>query len=272
MGIRPSHEKFWVHTCSLLRDEARHTPSYSVGSGDHLLESKVRTCTWPLTFQPVSSLRMHSSTTQYAFITRCLIKHSANLKPLPQHLLMDKQPWPRQNAEPRTLWHMCMLTIQPWHCRLRLHGPLCGWATSVPATDAEVAWQDMCSSDISNTCPSPCLILLVKPTESQFDSWHYCGSCEHSCKTLYDSIGPATMHCTGHWLGEPLLCYSVTLLVKHISSIWINRTTMRSCCKFRIYTTTNDRTLYSFPHYTLLWPEDGPQWLKNVVISTINRI
>ena len=33
-----------------------------------------------------------------------------------------------------------------------------------------------------------------------------------------------------------------------------------------------DHTLYSFPLYTFLWPEDGPQWPKHVVVSTINRI
>jgi len=32
-----------------------------------------------------------------------------------------------------------------------------------------------------------------------------------------------------------------------------------------------DHTLYSFPLYTFLWPEDGPQWPKHVV-SIINRI
>ena len=33
-----------------------------------------------------------------------------------------------------------------------------------------------------------------------------------------------------------------------------------------------DHTLYSFPLYTFLWPEDGPRWPKHVVISIINRI
>jgi len=33
---------------------------------------------------------------------------------------------------------------------------------------------------------------------------------------------------------------------------------------------TNDLTLYSFPHYTFLCPEDGPQWPKYVVVSIIN--
>ena len=32
-----------------------------------------------------------------------------------------------------------------------------------------------------------------------------------------------------------------------------------------------DHTLYSFPLYTFLLPEDGPQWPKHVV-SLINRI
>ena len=41
--------------------------------------------------------------------------------------------------------------------------------------------------------------------------------------------------------------------------------------KFRMCTTTNDLTLYSFPHYTFLWPEDGPKWPKHVV-SLINKI
>ena len=57
-----------------------------------------------------------------------------------------------------------------------------------------------------------------------------------------------------------------TVLVKLIiSSIWINRMTMRSRWKFRICTTTNALILYSFPHYIFLWPEDGPQWAKHVV-------
>jgi len=63
-----------------------------------------------------------------------------------------------------------------------------------------------------------------------------------------------------------------TLLVEHIiSSIWINRMTTRSRWKFRICTTTNDLTLYSFPLYTFLCPEDGPQWPKHVV-SLIKQI
>jgi len=33
-----------------------------------------------------------------------------------------------------------------------------------------------------------------------------------------------------------------------------------------------DHTVDSFPLYTFLWPEDGPQWPKHVVVSTINRI
>ena len=33
-----------------------------------------------------------------------------------------------------------------------------------------------------------------------------------------------------------------------------------------------DHTLYSFPLYTFLWPEDSPQWPKHVVASVINRI
>jgi len=57
-----------------------------------------------------------------------------------------------------------------------------------------------------------------------------------------------------------------TLLVEHvISSIWINRITTRSRWKFRMCTTTNDLTCIVFPHYTFLWPEDGPQWPKHFV-------
>jgi len=34
-----------------------------------------------------------------------------------------------------------------------------------------------------------------------------------------------------------------------------------------------DHTVCSFPLYTFMWPEDGPQWPKHVVVvSTINRI
>ena len=33
-----------------------------------------------------------------------------------------------------------------------------------------------------------------------------------------------------------------------------------------------DHTVYSFLLYTFLWPEDGPQWPKHVVVSIINRI
>ena len=33
-----------------------------------------------------------------------------------------------------------------------------------------------------------------------------------------------------------------------------------------------DHTMYSFPLYTFLWPEDGPQWPKHVVVGLINRI
>jgi len=58
----------------------------------------------------------------------------------------------------------------------------------------------------------------------------------------------------------------------NISSIWINQTTMRSHWEFRTCTCTNDHTLYSFPHYKFLWPEDGPQWPKHVVASIKNSI
>lgn len=103
----------------------------------------------------------------------------ANLKPIPQHLLMDRQPWPRQNPgpklKPRTFWiyagvdHSTMTALT--------------WATNVPATKTQVAWQDTCGSDVPDACPSPCLHLPVKPTESQSNSWHSCGSCEHCRKT-----------------------------------------------------------------------------------------
>ena len=33
-----------------------------------------------------------------------------------------------------------------------------------------------------------------------------------------------------------------------------------------------NHTLYIFPLNTFLWPEDGPQWPKHVVVSKINRI
>jgi len=33
-----------------------------------------------------------------------------------------------------------------------------------------------------------------------------------------------------------------------------------------------DHTLDSFPLYTFLWPEYGPQWPKHVVVSIINKI
>jgi len=33
-----------------------------------------------------------------------------------------------------------------------------------------------------------------------------------------------------------------------------------------------NHTVYSFPPYTFLWSEEGPQWPKHVVISIINRI
>ena len=66
-----------------------------------------------------------------------------------------------------------------------------------------------------------------------------------------------------------------TLLVEHIiSSIRISRITTRPRWKFRICTTPNDLTCIVFPHYTFLWPEDGPQWPKYVVslIKQIQRL
>jgi len=39
-----------------------------------------------------------------------------------------------------------------------------------------------------------------------------------------------------------------------------------------IYTIYYDHTLYSFPLYKFLWPEDDPQWPKHVVVGIINRI
>jgi hypothetical protein len=45
----------------------------------------------------------------------------------------------------------------------------CEQATIVPAIDTQVAWQDMCSSYITDTCP-PGLHLTVMPADSQFDT------------------------------------------------------------------------------------------------------
>lgn len=40
------------------------------------------------------------------------------------------------------------------------------------ATETQAAWHDTCSSDLTNTCPSPHLHHRVKPTESHFDNGH----------------------------------------------------------------------------------------------------
>ena len=64
----------------------------------------------------------------------------------------------------------------------------------------------------------------------------------------------------------------VVMRFVHIELITrINRITTGSRRKFTICTTTNNHTLYSFPLYTFLWPEDGPKWPKHVVNLT-NRI
>ena len=57
------------------------------------------------------------------------------------------------------------------------HAPQFRWATSVPATDLQVTCEHTLGSDVTDTSP-PCLHLPPKPTESQFNTEHCCGSFE----------------------------------------------------------------------------------------------
>ena len=67
-----------------------------------------------------------------------------------------------------------------------------------------------------------------------------------------------------------LLCWRrhVSAAVGHLQV----QPTTRSRWKFRICTYTMIILCIVFLLYTFLWPEDGPQWPKHVVVSTINRI
>ena len=115
--------------------------------------------------------------------------------------------------------------------------------------------------------------------------WFFClCCCSNNCILLWGSgwarFKTSSNILLNHWMGTAALIVRLakwtelkyTLLVGHvISSIRINRITMGSCWKFGICTTTNALTLYSFPHYTFLWPEDGQQWPKHAV-SLIKQI
>ena len=67
-------------------------------------------------------------------------------------------------------------------------------------------------------------------------------------------------------------CIMKTIQCMIISNVACSKLSTRFRWKFTICTTTNDHTLNCFPHYIILWPEDGPQWPKHVVVSIINRI
>jgi len=133
-----------------------------------------------------------------------------------------------------------------------------------------------------------CMLYMISHKQSAL-------SLKYICMVVHFMWGTATnptwfFHLT--WSAQPYICtlnsrhfaYVIscttcictltlsTLLVEHIiSSIWINRITMRSHWKFAICTTTNDLTCLVFLHYTFLWPKDGPQWPKHVV-SLIKQI
>ena len=73
-----------------------------------------------------------------------------------------------------------------------------------------------------------------------------------------------------------LLCWrhvSATVVRLQATKMYIEgiQPTKRSRWKFTICTYTMTITVYSFPLYIFLCPEDGPQWSKHVV-SIINRI
>jgi hypothetical protein len=57
----------------------------------------------------------------------------------------------------------------------------------------------------------------------------------------------------------------------NVCSTLLNQSPTRSLWKVKICTTPKFLTLYSFPCYTFLWPEDGQQWPKNFVNIT-NRL
>lgn len=65
-------------------------------------------------------------------------------------------------------------------------------APSVPATDAQLTWQATRSSDITNTCPPPCLHLPATPTQAQFHNKHCCRSYDRSLRLLKHSTDHST--------------------------------------------------------------------------------
>jgi len=95
--------------------------------------------------------------------------------------------------------------------RLVSHGPLAGWATSVPATDTQAAWQDMHSCDVADIFPPSCLHLPAKLTESQFDS-RTSVACMNTVLRLCYFSGPETRTYRSHWQKEPLVDHSSYLV------------------------------------------------------------
>jgi hypothetical protein len=89
-------------------------------------------------------------------------------------------------------------------CFIFSHRSQCGRATGVPATDTEVAWQGTRSSDVSNTCLPPCLLLETRPIKSQPDSCNCCGLCER-CSKIAVRGWPSHMQCPSRRLKQPLL-------------------------------------------------------------------
>ena len=66
------------------------------------------------------------------------------------------------------LFHRCK--EYRYDFRLLSHEPLARWATSIPATDMQVAWQDMHNCDMADIFLPSCLYLPAKLTESQFEN------------------------------------------------------------------------------------------------------
>jgi hypothetical protein len=78
-------------------------------------------------------------------------------------------------------------------CTSCRHGSLSVWATSVPAADTQVTWQNTYSSDVTSNGHLLCLHQFQFKHTACIHNVHCCGSCEGSPNAVCYATGPATV-------------------------------------------------------------------------------